>query len=377
MSCVLMVNDIAEIGGGKTSMLDIAHVLANAGFELHLACPTGPLATDGQALGMTWHEFGFHERRMLTPRAHLPRLPAIRARRAEGARLARLAAEVGADIVHTGATVPHLDSVAHALPAGCRLLWHINQLHPSFLFAGPLPDRIVGVSAASLRPGRWRRGVRERAVVVPNGVDLERYRPPTPSEREHARDHLDLDDDRFVLATVARLEPSKGVGDLIEAAARARCRPTLVVVGDSTGYSGGDAHERSLRARAADLGTDVRFLGARSDVGLILRAADAFVFASHWEAFGLVLAEASATALAVITSDAGGCTEVVDDGVTGVVVASGDVAAFADAIDGLASDERRRLRLGAAGRDKVSAEFDSRSLSDRILPVYRSLVEHR
>jgi len=375
MSRVLMVNDIAEIGGGKTSMLDVAGALTTAGFELHLACPPGPLATEGTAMGMTWHEFVFDERRMLTPRSRLPRRAALDARRDEGRRLDDLALDIGADIVHTGALVPHLDAMSVRKRSTARFLWHVNQVHPAYLFAGPLPDRIVSVSAAALRPGRWRRRARRRSVVVPNGVDLERFRAPTPTERQQARDLLGLDGDGLVLVTVARLEPSKGVDDLIEAVGRARSHPTLVVVGDSTGYSGGDAHERSLRARAAELGTDVRFLGARSDVDVILRSADAFVFASRWEAFGLVLAEASATGLPVITSDAGGCTEVVDDGETGIVVAAGDVAAFAAAIDALASDDERRSRLGTAGRAKMSREYDSNLLGARIVPVYRALAE--
>ncbi|HJV09226.1 MAG TPA: glycosyltransferase family 4 protein [Acidimicrobiales bacterium] len=372
---VLLVNDVASIGGGQTVMLDVARVLVDAGFEAHIACPPGYLADEAAVVGAKWHEFEFGERRMLSRRWRVPHPRGIAARVEEGRRLVALAAEVQADIVHTGALVPHVDTVAARRRLRSRTLWHVNQLHPAYLFAGPLPDKIVTVSHAALGPSAWRRGVAHRAAVVPNGVDLTRFRPPSPAERATARDALGVDD-RFTIATVARLEPLKGVDVLVRAAARARSKPTLLVIGDATGFAGGDGYARDLEVLATQLGVDARFLGSRRDVSSLLWAADAFAFASRWEAFGLVLAEASAAGLPVVTTNAGGCAEVVNEA-TGVLVDPDDVEGFAHAFDRLAGDPGLRSQQGASGRQRAAEHFDVATLGRRLLPHYLDLVETR
>lgn len=354
-------------------MLQVLQVLVDAGFRAHVACPAGHLAERSEALGATWHPFLFTQRRLLTARRRLPRPQALAARVAEGRALAALAAEVGADVVHTGALVPHVDTLAAGRRLRSRTLWHVNQVSPPYLFAGPLPARIVGVSHAALAPAAWRRDAVGRSAVVPNGIDVDRFRPPSAAERAQAREELGLADE-LTLVTVARLEPLKGVDVVIRAAAASGVSPTLLVVGDATGYSGGDVYGGGLRKLAADVGLDVRFLGSRPDVAGVLRAADIFVFMSRWEAFGLVLAEASAAGLPVIASDTGGCAEVVVDGVTGTLVAPDDVTGCASAIAGLASDEGRRGRLGAAGRRHAVEHFDVATFGARILPYYLDLA---
>lgn len=384
MTRVLMVNDISETGGGKTAMLDVASVLIGAGFELHLACPAGPLATDGEELGMTWHEFEFHERRMFTPRLHIPRARAVAARRAEGARLARLADAVGADILHTGATVPHLDSVAFPRPNRCRLLWHINQLHPSFLFAGPLPDRIVSVSAASLAPALRRAAAMQRATVVRNGVDLTMFRSPSASDREVTRRVLDLPPDQPTVLCVGRIEPLKGHDTLIRAIARTRSSPTLVIAGDSAGYSGGDRFDREMRSLAVELGVDARFLGSGPDVtaeigpreaiARLMGAADLYASATRYDALPYTLIEASACGLPVVVSDVGGCSEIVVHDETGYLLDPDDVDAFASTIDRVATDAILRERLGTAARARMDERFDVHRLGERLVPIYEALA---
>lgn len=371
---VLLVNDVASVGGGQTVMLDVARVLIAAGFTAHVACPAGHLAERSTAMGAQWHEFHYAERRLLTSRGRLPRPQAAAARVSEGRRLAALAAEVGADVVHTGALVPHLDVVAAGRRLTARTVWHLNQVHPTLLFAGPLPDSILSVSRAALRPATWRPAARDRAVVVPNGIDVDRFRPPAPDERRQFRERLGLEEGAFTIVTVARLEPLKGVDTLIRAAAAARSRPTVVVVGDATGFLGGPAYANGLRGLADDLGVDARFLGNRADVPEVLRAADAFGYGSRYDAAPLVLAEASATGLPVVTSIAGGCREMIADGVTGLTLEPDDVTSFAAAFDRLAESPDLRLRLGRAGRTRAVEEFDLGRLADRLLPHYLDLV---
>ncbi len=370
---VLLVNDIATVGGGQRVMLDVARVLLDAGFAVHVASPAGHMADESRAIGAEWHEFDYTERRLLTPGWRVPRSRAVAARLAEGRRLAALAADVRADIVHTGALVPHVDLQAAGRRLRARTVWHVNQVHPRYLYAGPLPDSIISVSHAALRPATWRVAAMKRSAVVSNGIDIGHFRPPAPEERLRSRERLGLGD-AFTVVTVARLEPLKGVDTLIRAAAASGSQPTVVVVGDATGFSGGPGYAQGLPRLAEQLGVDARFLGSRSDVAEVLWAADAFGYASRWDAAPLVLAEAAATGLPVVTGNAGGCREMVVDGVTAVVLGPDDVAGFAAAFDRLAADPEPRRRLGRAGRDHAVESFDVARLADRLLPHYLDLV---
>ncbi len=370
---VLLVNDVASVGGGQTVLLQVVRILINAGFSAHVACPAGDLADRSEELGARWHPFAFTERRLLTPSRRLPRPQALAARVNEGRKLSALAAQVQADIVHTGALVPHVDTQATGRQLRARTLWHVNQVSPAYLFAGPLPARIVSVSRAALQPAAWRGAAMARSAVVPNGIDIQRFRLPTVEERARAKESLGLRDE-LTIVTVARLEPLKCVDVVIRAAALSGVAPTIIVVGDATGYSGGDGYAQSLKRLAAELDVDVRFLGNRSDVAEVLWAGDLFAFMSRWEAFGLVLAEASATGLPVVCANSGGCAEVVVDGVTGVLVEPDDVAGCGAAIARLAGDAALRDSMASAGRRHAEGNFDVSTLGSRLLPHYLELA---
>ncbi|MDQ2825403.1 MAG: hypothetical protein M3Y04_00295 [Actinomycetota bacterium] len=136
---VLLVNDVASVGGGQTVMLQVAGVLLGAGFETHVASPPGFMAEQSLAMGATWHRFSFSQRRLLTPGRRIPRPRAAAARAVEGRALAALAHEVRADIVHTGALVPHLDTQVTGRRLRARRLWHLDQCRRRFSSPAPCP----------------------------------------------------------------------------------------------------------------------------------------------------------------------------------------------------------------------------------------------
>jgi glycosyltransferase involved in cell wall biosynthesis len=116
----------------------------------------------------------------------------------------------------------------------------------------------------------------------------------------------------------------------------------------------------------------VHFLGRRTDVVDILRCADLLAHAAEAEPFGLVLAEAQACGVAVVSSDGGGAPEVVGD--AGLLVPSGDVAALRDAIAALLADEPRRAELAARGRAQAERIGDSATQAARLAEMYRRVV---
>jgi D-inositol-3-phosphate glycosyltransferase len=213
-------------------------------------------------------------------------------------------------------------------------------------------DRIVAASPVESEYLARYHGVdRRRIAVVPCGVDTELFRPGSQTE---ARAALDLPP-RPVVLYVGRIAPVKGLDTLLDAVARLRDRgralQLLIVGGDADEPL--DGHEAELRRRAERLrvGDRVRFLGARTQP--VLRtyyvAADVTVLPSHYESFGMVALEAMACASPVIASRVGGLVTTVRDGVTGYLVADGDVDGLAARIEALLADADLRWRLGHEG----------------------------
>lgn len=204
-------------------------------------------------------------------------------------------------------------------------------------------------------------------VVLP-GVDLEHF---SPGDRKAARARLGIPTSKEVVASVRRLVPRMGIGDLLDACARieAERRSRLVLL------IGGEGPERPrLEAKAADLGLgdQVRFLGRLSEERLpdVYRAADLCVVPSlALEGFGLVVLEALACGTPVIASDVGGLAEALGDLDPSLIVPPGDVDRLTLRIEeALARPER----LPDAATCRRRAErFSWNASAERRLEVYR------
>lgn len=191
----------------------------------------------------------------------------------------------------------------------------------------------------------------ERIAVVPCGVDTELF---TPGDAEAARATLGRSGDPLILY-VGRLAPIKGLETLLDAIAllaRRGRRVRLVVVGGDADEPQ-DGHEAGLRARITTLGIGdlVSFAGPQPQETLRTHyvAADVTVLPSHYESFGMVALEAMACGSPVVASRVGGLTTTVRDGVTGFLVAEGDVSALAGRLETLLGDPDLRWRLGREG----------------------------
>jgi phosphatidylinositol alpha-1,6-mannosyltransferase len=210
------------------------------------------------------------------------------------------------------------------------------------------------------------------SVVVPPGVDVERFRPVDAEELAAHRHRHGLPDDATVVLGVSRLVPRKGFDVLLRAAGRlSTMRPDLLVA-----IAGGGRDEARLRKVAAEAGAPVRFLGRVPDADLSGLYASADVFAmlcrNRWggleqEGFGIVFLEAAAAGVPQVAGRSGGSHEAVVHGRTGFVVdRPTDVAAVADALARLVDDEGLRRRMGAAARERAVGEFTYDLLADRL-----------
>lgn len=208
---------------------------------------------------------------------------------------------------------------------------------------------------AGYRPRRW--------VLLPNGCDIERFRPDA-SDRAGVRAELGIPSDALVAITVARVHPQKDHPTLLAALHSVRAtHPELecVLVGTGT---------EALTSRSPEA-LRVHGLGERTDVARLLRAADLVISSSLTEGLPNALLEAMASGVVPVATDVGDCRRVI--GATGSVVDPGDPAALATAIGRLlAIAADARAVLGARARERVTEHFaigtarlDYRALWDR------------
>lgn len=196
-----------------------------------------------------------------------------------------------------------------------------------------------------------------RLVVQPMGVDTAAFRrdgpflPPAPGEP-------------FRLLACARLEPARGLRDLLAALRRLLDRglpATLRIAGEDG--AGGRGFRQALERRIAELRLQdrVTLLGAVGEDRVLaeLLAAHAFVLPSHREPLGVALMEAMACALPVVGTAAGGVRELVTHGVDGLLVPPRDPAALAGALEHLARSPATAITLSMAARARVERDFDS------------------
>jgi glycosyltransferase involved in cell wall biosynthesis len=301
-------------------------------------------------------------------------------------RLARLLRAGGFDLVHAHLAYASIWGAVAAPRAGLPL---VATLHVA-------PPRVPPLSREGLRQRLMRGLLARRAArvvavsraladtwidaglpagrleVVHNGIDVAAYEPAADGAVDVRRE-LALPAGAPVLATVTVLRAGKGSEVLLEAfAALRRDHPAAVLV-----VAGDGPLRPALEARAAELGLGgaVRWAGFRRDVPQLLAAADLFVLPSRWDAFPTAVLEAMAAGLPVVASHTGGIPEMVEDGVTGLLVPPGDAPALAAALSGLlAAATGRRAEMGRRGRERAGAHFSLAAWADRLEALYRAVA---
>jgi sugar transferase (PEP-CTERM/EpsH1 system associated) len=219
---------------------------------------------------------------------------------------------------------------------------------------GKLVDRVVAVADYGKRYLAEEEGIAAAKITtIHNGIDAARF--AQDYDVDAIRSELGLTPDQPVIGIVARLDPIKNHALLIRAMARLakqRADAVLLIIGD--GPLRQELH--SLRDEL-ELAGQIRFLGARSDVPELLSALDLFVLCSKSEGLSLTLAEASAAARPIVATDVGGNSEVVEDGVSGVVIPSDDIEALVAALLKIVSDPELGRKMGRAGRERFERQF--------------------
>ena len=220
---------------------------------------------------------------------------------------------------------------------------------------------------------------KEKIRLVPNGIDIDRFRPATSAEQQLLRGQLGLPADAPIVVFVGFFSTDKQPRVLFDAwlsvLRDGACQPALVFVGAtrSAYFEVDDSIAPAMQrdAEAHGVADRLRFAGVTHDVPSYLRAADVFVLPSKREGLPVALLEAMSCALPCIASRLPGSTDaIIEDGVNGVLITPGHAGELAAALAALLMDRDRRLRLGAAARATIAGEYSSATVADRWLEAY-------
>jgi glycosyltransferase involved in cell wall biosynthesis len=370
-----------------TSSMVIAHVLSSfgRGGQERLAVDLARLqrAAGHEVLGIS-----------IAPGADGPMAAAFRAVGARPASIAKrarvdpsLPLRLAAHLRHHRVTVVHTHN-PHALIYGAPAAWlagavSIHSKHgmnPDLQrrlwlrrAAAKLVDAYVAVTPTlATRAIEQRDCDPSRVHVIRNGIDIALF-APSRRARDTMREELGIPDSAWVVATVGRLAPEKDQMLLVDAMAPLLGpNRRLVIVGDG-------AERDALRARIASIpgGRYVHMLGERDDIQAILAACDAFALTSRTEGLPLVLLEAMATGLPVLSTPVGGIPDLVKHQVTGFLCPVGECASLTGQLASLSTDEPLSREVGAAGRHEILQHYSVESTAKTYGALYESLLRRR
>lgn len=380
---ILYLQSTSEIGGSDMTLLRTVEVIDRARFEPHVVLPReGPLVEAFQKAGCKVH-FLPSMRRLASRRGfgYLLRyaagyLPAVW-------RLARLIQREGIDLVHTN-TIHNLYGFLAARLSQRPHVWHVREIVIQSRLLRQLEawlvrrfsTRFIVMSDAIAEAFRGRE-IRypPNGVKLYDGIDLEMFHPDVSGER--IRKELGIGEKVPFVGIICRLDPWKGVGVFLDAAALIKKEvPTarfIVCGGKIGGKTDGHEHYEAVlrdRAEALGLGDALFFTGWRyrhRDIPEVYGALDVSVQCPVYpEPYGLVNIEAMACGVPVVAVAEGGPTELCVQGETALLVSPNDPVATAKAVLTLLRNPERARAMGMAGRRRAERLFD-RSLCVKAL----------
>lgn len=304
-------------------------------------------------------------------------------------KLARFARHVEADLIHTNSLKADLIGGLAGKLAGIRIIWHVrDRIEPDYLpntvvglfrrLSRFIPDYVIANSVATLQTLHLKR--RHHGVAIASGFAFDHKQgvvhdgtPMAPRQGGATRKT-----DGLRVGLPGRISPWKGQDVFIRAAAMLRAEfPDARFELIGAPLFAEREYETSLHELCRELGVEsiVVFHGFISGIASILEQMDLVVHASvSGEPFGQVIIEGMAAGKAVVATSGGGVPEIVQDGVTGLLVPMGNAEAMAQAIRTLLRDPERRQRMGARGRDRVMQNFTIDITARKVEAVYRELA---
>ncbi|MBI1922659.1 glycosyltransferase family 4 protein [Candidatus Poribacteria bacterium] len=388
---VLFLNLSTEIAGGELSLFGMLQYLDRSKYEVHINI-NGPGKFEEKVREIE-KRYVFHTR---IPRAFrfLARPKSMARMLWQVARLYAYARRHHIDMVHVSHPNTLLIGAMLRSLIGVKLIYHhrsydTNKLWLLRWLARHFCDKVIAISQ-SMRDqfiGNQSSPLADQVVNIYNGIDLNLFRP---SERkEDAKQMIGFSPGCYIVGIVGRLAPHKGQMLFLQAAKRL-LETEAGAEGDYAFYIVGEVfsgdtdrtlldykHELLTFVETHRLKPFVHFLDYRPDVWNIMKALDILVVPSAREPFGRVVVEGMACGLPVIVSPgSGGPEEIVQKGVSGVVLQENTPECLARAICELKEDSQLARRIGQAARQRAQ-EFSVERYVRSVERVYEELVRDK
>ncbi|HKE02541.1 MAG TPA: glycosyltransferase family 4 protein [Blastocatellia bacterium] len=364
---ILQVCSAESLGGGERHVIDLTRAMIERGHQLHLAVrQNSPLIDALAGYPIQWYELGLRN--------------ALDVISAQG--IAQVIRKNRIDILHAHLARDYTYcGIAARIAArlGNPVGFFITRHHFKIIKSNPIYAWTIGEARALIAVSDSVRGnlvesfpdFADRIVMIPNWIDAGGC---GSLNREEARARLGVTK-RLVVGVVGQITRLKRQDLFIKAAAhlikdRYWNDAEFLIVGE-TG-SGDDTYLGQLQEMANKLrvNNQVRFTGYVEDLPAVLGAFDIIAAPSDNEAFSLALVEAMASGCAVVATRVGGMAEIVEDGITGLLVERDNSWALIAALSRLLTDKRLREKMGSVARASVIERFDRRSVIDRIERLY-------
>jgi len=289
--------------------------------------------------------------------------------------LLKLIEQYKIDLLHTDGPRNTFYAGIAAKIKGVPLMWHVRASnrdrfdHLLYL----LSTRLILV-ANSLRSRFDWIGKSSKFVTIYNGITLSEREGRKLSSK--VRQAYGIKHKSLLIATIARIEPLKGHKYLIEACGGIKDELGdfhLLLVGDIVDL--GYLNECKELARKFGIHDRITFSGHRNNVNQILNEIDIFVLPSLFEAFPRSLIEAMCAGKPVIATDVGGCTEAVEDTVSGFIVPPKNPEALAETVHMLGRDTELRQKVGRAARSRAEEMFSMKQNVKQTELLYREVLK--
>jgi glycosyltransferase involved in cell wall biosynthesis len=381
---VLYVNQAAQVSGAERSLLALIKGLEGK-VSPTVACPEGELSAELRASGIETipirgTEASFRLHPLHTSRGLLEMFQS-------SLQVRRIVKRLSPDIVHANTTRAALLALLARNRAGPPVVAHIRDWAPE----GGLPDLVLSLigrradavvaNSAYVADRFGDRPARRAVRVIHNPIDLGRFDPE--EDGGPVRAELGVAKGTVVLTVVAQISPIKGQDHAIRVLAdlTASGSDVVLLLAGSVKFASAGAHvdnvgfAEKLPGLASELGVEdrVRFLGERSDVPGLLAATDILLMPFWQDAFGRVAVEAMAMFVPVVAANVGGPTEIVRDGIDGLLLPPRDPGAWSVALRALVGSRDRREAMGREGRERAR-DFSLEKHADGILGVYEGLT---
>jgi len=356
---ILQILPELNVGGVETGTADLSKFLVSQGHEAVVISHGGGLVKDLEKIGVKHYSLPVHEK---SPLSILRMIKKV----------AQIIRKEQVQIVHARSRVPAwiaffaCRKTKTAFITTCH--GHYSKHFFSRVMAWPklviCPSNVIGRHMMDDFGLPY-----DRVRLIPRSVDLDKFTYVPPEERPKGE---------FVVGIIGRITPLKGHDYFLKAMAKAvRQIPFMKIwiIGDAAADKQDYKDELRTLARRLGLSSYVEFLGNRKDIPALLSKMNCLVLSTVTEeAFGRVILEAQAAGVPVVATRVGGVVDIIDDGITGLLVTPKEPQEMADAVVRISKDLDLAKKLCQNGRKKVERQFTLEQMAQGTLKVYEELL---